>query len=245
MPGAKLLIVEDDSGVSKLLTVYLEGEGFAVTVAGSVADMQQAFQDQEPAGVILDVMLPDGDGWGALRWLRARSQLPVIMLTGKADTVDKVVGLELGADDYLAKPFDLRELLARLRTILRRHEVTGGKAIQTSMPDSGGDRGSGELRFPGLAIDLGAQLVRDEQGTILRLTQAEYRILLLLVRAPGSAVTRGHLMKSVAGRDWDPNDRSIDVHVSNLRRKLETALGRAGMIRTVRGAGYMFIPSGD
>lgn len=234
MAKTQILIVEDDPAVSKLLTAYLGKEGFETAIAGSVPEMQTAFLAAPPDMIILDVVLPGEDGWSALRWLRARSQVPVIMLTGKGDTVDKVVGLELGADDYLSKPFDLRELLARLRTVQRR-------AAKTDLP-SASPAPTEEVRFQGWVLDLAAQQLRNEQGEVVHLTLAEYRILELLAQAPRQVVTRERLMEAVAGRDWDPMDRSMDVHVSNLRRKLEANPRQSGLIRTVRGSGYMLVP---
>lgn len=235
MAKTQILIVEDDPAVSKLLTAYLGKEGYDTSVVGSVPEMQKTFTATTPDLIILDVMLPGEDGWSALRWLRARSQVPVVMLTGKGDTVDKVVGLELGADDYLAKPFDLRELLARLRTVQRRFE----KPATSTVPEAGL---TGEVKFRGWVLDLTAQQLRNENNEPVHLTLAEYRVLLILVQASSQVVTREQLMEAVAGRDWDPLDRSIDVHVSNLRRKLEADPKRSGLIRTVRGAGYMFVP---
>lgn len=234
----RILIVEDDQSVSKVVAAYLGKEGYDPHVVGSVPDMQKVFAEIKPDMVILDVMLPGEDGWSALRWIRARSQLPVVMLTGKGETIDKVVGLELGADDYLSKPFDLRELLARLRTVQRRIEKPKAAGVsETAEPLSG------EVSFHGWVLDLTAQQLKNEQGEIVHLTLAEYRVLVALARTPRQVITREQLMETVAGRNWDPLDRSIDVHVSNLRRKLESDPRRSGLIRTVRGSGYMFMPS--
>ncbi|MBN9498813.1 MAG: response regulator transcription factor [Alphaproteobacteria bacterium] len=239
MNKIRLLIVDDDPGVSKLLATYLGREGYAPEIADSVAAMQASFEKSPPELVILDVMLPDGDGWGALRWIRERSQLPVMMLTGKGDTIDKIVGLEMGADDYLAKPFEMRELLARLRTIQRRR-VYADQQIQQAQPAAAA--AETKFRFHGLEIDVVAHEVRDPNGAEIKLTMAEFRLLSILARNAGKVVPRDQLSEDVAGRDWDPNDRSIDVHLSNLRKKIDGAANRAGIIRTVRGTGYMLIP---
>ncbi len=206
-----------------------------MVVAETIAQMRSAFAAASPDVMILDVDLPDGDGRDALQWLRERSHVPVMMLTGHGDMVDKVVGLELGADDYLSKPFELRELLARLRTIQRRQSYAAGQpAVEIN----------GRLKTLGLEIDTKAQEVRDQSGAQIKLTQAEYHIFVLLVRSAGRVVTRERLMEDVAGRSWDPNDRSIDVHISNLRKKLvEADGGRSNIIRTVRSAGYMLVKS--
>jgi len=153
-----------------------------------------------------------------------------------------VVGLELGADDYLAKPFELRELLARIRTIQRRTEKAA--AAQASAPPVNGDS-DGKIAFAGWVLDLASHLVKSEAGETLHLTQAEFRILTLLARNPGAVVPRDDLMSAAAGRDWDPFDRSVDVHISNLRKKLDLDPDLPSLIRTVRGAGYMFVPKRD
>ncbi|MBV8168641.1 MAG: response regulator transcription factor [Alphaproteobacteria bacterium] len=231
--GVKLrvLIVEDDPAISKMLKTYLEREGYAVAAAGTVADMRSAIEGGKIDLVLLDVVLPDEDGWSALRWVRARGDLPVIMLTGKGETVDKVIGLELGADDYLAKPFDMRELLARMRSIHRRAE-------KRSAPNA-----DEAIAFAGWRLDVSSQQLKAEAGDTVHLTQAEYRILVLLAKNPRSVITRDQLMDAMAGREWEPLDRSIDVHISNLRRKLDPDPKQPSLIRTVRGAGYMFVPN--
>jgi DNA-binding response OmpR family regulator len=236
-PGAKhrVLIVEDDSSVAKLLRTYLEREGYSAASAETVADMRSAVEAGRVDLVLLDVVLPDEDGWSALRWLRARSDLPVIMLTGKGETVDKVIGLELGADDYLAKPFDLRELLARMRSIQRRAEKRAAPAAGATAADV--------IAFAGWMLDVASQQLKTEGGELVHLTQAEYRILVVLARNPRQVVSRDQLMEAMAGREWEPFDRSIDVHISNLRRKLDPDPKLPSLIRTVRGAGYMFVPS--
>ena len=233
--GAKpqILVVEDDSAVSKLIKTYLEREGYSVVVAETVQEMRAAIERAPVDMVILDVVLPDEDGWSALRWLRARHALPVIMLTGKAEPVDRVIGLELGADDYVAKPFDLRELLARMRTIQRRLDK-----VQAPPPANSPET----IQFAGWTLDTVSQQLLSVAGERVHLTQAEYRILALLARNPRRVVSRDELMDATAGRDWEPFDRSIDVHISNLRRKIDPDPKQPSLIRTVRGAGYMFVP---
>lgn len=239
MTGSKILIVEDDRAVFRLLQSYLEREGYSVVNAETVASMRRLFDSTQVSMVLLDVGLPDEDGWSALKWLRARSDLPIIMLTGKGEMTDKVVGLELGADDYLAKPFELRELLARIRTLQRRTE----KAATAAAPSA--ESAASKITFAGWVLDPASHLVKSEAGETLHLTQAEFRILTLLARNPNAVVPRDDLMTAAAGRDWDPFDRSVDVHVSNLRKKLDLDPNLPSLIRTVRGAGYMFVPKRD
>ena len=172
MNGNKILIVEDDRAVLRMLQAYLEREGYSTLHAETVAAMRRIFESGVVGMVLLDVGLPDEDGWSALKWLRARSDIPIIMLTGKSEITDKVVGLELGADDYLAKPFELRELLARIRTIQRRTEKAAAAAIPETDPEA-------KISFAGWVLDPASHLVRSECGETLHLTQAEFRILAL------------------------------------------------------------------
>jgi two-component system, OmpR family, response regulator len=231
-----VLIVEDDDSISMPTKAYLEHEGYETSVSESVAGMRSATMDGTVDLIILDVGLPDEDGWSALRWLRARSGLPVIMLSGRCDTGDKVVGLELGADDYLAKPFELRELLARLRSIQRRlqHAETAVSSAPTEKA----------IKFAGWVLDPLSQQLTSDTGQLVHLTQMEYQLLALLVQSPRRVVTRDQLMDVMANRDWEPFDRSVDVHISKLRRKIDPVGKVSSLIRTVRGSGYMFIPDG-
>jgi len=235
MSLGKILVVDDDRAVSRLLQTYLEREGYLVLKADSVADMRRTVETTILDMVLLDVGLPGEDGWSALKWLRARGDLPVIMLTGRSEMTDKVVGLELGADDYLVKPFELRELLARIRTVQRRFIKATERAADLAAAD--------KITFADWVLDPASQLVKSQSGEQLHLTLAEYRILELLARHPGRAIRRDDLMNAAAGRDWDPMDRSIDVHISNLRKKLDRDPQLPSLIRTVRGAGYMFVPT--
>jgi two-component system, OmpR family, response regulator len=239
----KILIVEDDRAVFRLLQSYLEREGYSVINAETVASMRRIVESSQVSMVLLDVGLPDEDGWSALKWLRARSDLPIIMLTGKGEMTDKVVGLELGADDYLAKPFELRELLARIRTIQRRTEKAAAASAAAAPASDAGN--GGKISFAGWVLDPASHLVKSDAGETLHLTQAEFRILSLLAKNPNVVVPRDDLMSAAAGRDWDPFDRSVDVHISNLRKKLDLDPNLPSLIRTVRGAGYMFVPKRD
>jgi DNA-binding response OmpR family regulator len=227
------LIVEDDPAVSKLIKTYLEGEGYDTSTAETAVQMRAAIEAKKVDFIILDDVLPDEGGWSVLRWLRARHALPVIMLAGRAEPVDRVIGLELGADDYVAKPFDLRELLARIRTIQRRV----GNARPPPSPTT-----TEAIQFAGWTLNFASQRLLSGAGDAQHLTQAEYRVLVLLARNPRRIVSRDELMDATAGRDWEPFDRSIDVHISRLRRKIDSDPRLPSLIRTVRGAGYMFIP---
>jgi len=220
-----LLIIDDDTELCALLVEFLGREGFHVAVENDGAHGLEIALEGHFALIILDLMLPSLDGFALLKRLRARSRVPVLMLTARGEDVDRIVGLELGADDYLAKPFNPRELLARIKAILRRAETPP----------------KGRLEINGVAIDPGSREVTCE-GRAVDVTTLEFDILELLMGAAGRVVSRDTLMESMYNRKATPFDRSIDMHVSHLRRKLE--LERT-LIKTVRGVGYQFCRPGD
>jgi DNA-binding response OmpR family regulator len=219
----RLLIVDDDHELCSMLGEYLGPEGFATETVGTGPMALDRLVRGPVDLVVLDVMLPELSGFEVLRRIRATSRMPVIMLTARGEEVDRVVGLELGADDYLAKPFSPRELVARIRAVLRR---MSGDAQQTN----------GILAWGPLRLDLRARRA-DVNDHDLELTAAELRILELLVRADTKTVTRDELMTLALGRRLLPTDRSLDTHVSNLRRKLMKATDRV-TVQSVRGTGY-------
>ena len=224
---AKLLLVDDDQELCELLREYLEAEDFSVSMAHDGADALAATAREEFEVIVLDVMLPVYNGFEVLRQLRQYCQTPVLMLTAKGDTDDRIVGLESGADDYLAKPCNPRELVARLRAILRRVDTT-----ETSTPKVEA------LRVDDLEIAPGSRSATFSHQPVA-LTGAEFTVLELLVRAAGEVISKEDLTQQALGRELTPYDRSIDVHVSNIRKKL-TALGAAKeLIINIRGAGYM------
>jgi DNA-binding response OmpR family regulator len=225
----RLLLIEDDVRLCRLVKEYLEGMGYAVSMEHSgPAGLAAALREKWHA-IILDVMLPGMDGFEVLRQLRAHSTVPVLMLTGRGEEADRIVGLEMGADDYLPKTFSTRELLARLRAVLRRSVITDAAAS---------DRRNAPLAVGGLYIDPashGAML----EGQPLPLTRQEFDLLLALARASGRVKTREHLLLEVADRDFEAFDRSIDVHISSLRKKLGDDARAPRWIETIRGVGYM------
>jgi len=232
--NAKLLIVDDDPAIRKMLTNYFDHQGYT-TASASTAQEMRAVLAREPIDlVILDVVMPEEDGLSAIGALRADLSVPVIMVTGKSDTVDRIVGLELGADDYVAKPFELRELLARVRSVLRRTRATRAE----SAPEK-----SSSFEFGGFRLDVESQSLFTADGVRLHLTLAEFQLLHAFVRHPNRVLTRDQLLAASARRGWEPFDRSIDVHISHLRRKIEERPDRPQYIRTIRGAGYMFCPT--
>jgi two-component system OmpR family response regulator len=230
MSGKVILVVEDDRDIRSLLADFLKREGFTVEVAEDGTAADRALARIKPDLVVLDLMLPGEDGLSICRRLRARAATPILMLTAKNDDIDRIVGLELGADDYLGKPFNPRELLARIRAILRRAEAAVARA--------------GERRrrsFGGFVIDLDARSVERADGTIVPLTSAEFDLLACFVERPRRVLTRDQLLDWTRGRSADPFDRTIDVTVSRLRKKLETADPSApALVTTVRNGGYLF-----
>jgi DNA-binding response OmpR family regulator len=224
----RILIIDDDTKLCRLVRDYLEPVGYDVSIANSGPAGVAAALKEPFAAVILDVMLPGADGFSVLRMIRAESQVPVLMLTGRGEEPDRVMGLELGADDYLPKTFSTRELLARLRAVIRRSIITG----DLSKPERGA------IAVGNLLIDEHARTA-DLEGEKLQLTAVEFDLLLSLAKAAGRVKTREQLLLEVADRDFDVFDRSIDVHISSLRKKLRDDAKAPRFIVTVRSAGYM------
>jgi two-component system, OmpR family, phosphate regulon response regulator OmpR len=221
----RVLIVDDDARLVEMLGGYLRSRGYRVDGCGDAESGLETLRRAEYDAVVLDVMLPGIDGLEACRRIRARSQVPILMLTARGDDMDRIVGLELGADDYLPKPFNPRELLARLAAILRR---TRGAAAQPAEV----------LRFGALEIDRAAREVR-VRGERRELTGRQFDLLLLLAERAGRVQSREQLMDALKGEEWDNVDRSIDVHISRLRQAIEDDPKRPRYVRTVRGAGYV------
>jgi DNA-binding response OmpR family regulator len=220
----RVLLVDDDAELCHLVTRFLAREGFEISWAFDAATGIERALAHDYSLIMLDVMLPDADGFEALRRIRQQSRTPVLMLTARGDTQDRIRGLEMGADDYLPKPFDPAELLARIRAILRR---SAPRAVSAAMAI--GD----------IELDGGARTVR-RNATPVDLTTIEFDLLAALMRAAGSTVSREDLVRAVLGRDFSPFDRSIDTHVCNLRRKLGPLDDGGERIKGVRGAGYLF-----
>lgn len=231
MSASRILLIDDDTELCDLLTAYLSREGFSVKACNEGSRGAEEALSGDYSLVVLDVMLPGSSGFDVLRQIRARSDVPVLMLTARGDEVDRIVGLELGADDYLPKPFNPRELIARIRAVQRRAEPKGvaGGAL----------RAQGHLIVGDVELDAGARVVR-RGGEPVELTAVEFTILELLLRGAGQVVEREDLAKKALGRELAPFDRSIDVHVSSLRKKLGRELNGIERIKTVRGVGYLY-----
>jgi len=222
----QVLIVDDDTRLSAMLADYLSANGFAVHTAPSGLGGLAELSRRAPDAVVLDIMLPDIDGFETCRRMRAVSDVPILMLTAKGDETDRIVGLEIGADDYLPKPFNPRELLARLRAILRRRNA--GSAAPSKI-----------LRFGRLEIDPGSRSVRID-GHECTMTSYQFDLLVVLAENAGRILSREQLMDMVRGEELEAFDRSIDVHVSRIRAAIETDPKQPRRIVTVRGAGYVF-----
>ncbi len=225
-----LLVVDDDPEIRALLRDYLDQNSFRTTTAADGKAMWQAL-DQAPVDlVILDVMMPGDDGLVLCRNLRARSNIPIIMLTARGEDMDRIIGLEMGADDYLPKPFNPRELLARIKVILRRARQT---------PANGFPESARAVRFANWTLDLAARHLKSAEGVVVSLSSGEFRLLQVFLEHPNRVLTRDQLLDFCQGRDWDPYDRSIDVQVSRLRRRLGDDAKDPTIIKTVRGEGYL------
>ena len=236
MPETTVLVVEDEDSFVEALTVGLSREGFRVRVARDGSEALEMFDTVRPDLVLLDVMLPKVSGVDVCRELRRRSQVPIIMVTAKSAEIDTVVGLEVGADDYVTKPFELRELLARIKAVLRRLTPTD------SAPSAAAAPAREKLRFAEWSLDVAARSLCDAQGREVALTSGEFDLLCTFVRHPGRVLSRDFLLEQTRGREAGPFDRTIDVQIGRLRKKLERDADDPQLIKSVRGAGYILVP---
>lgn len=234
----RILVVDDDPRVRRLLDRYLTREGFEVAQAASGAEMREAMGQGPVSLVLLDLVLPGEDGLTLARELRQHSNVPIIMLSGKGKMLDRVIGLEVGADDYITKPFHLREVLARIRSVLRRQgEVPGAIEAAPESPAEGT-----VYDFAGWRLDATKRELVDAERAPVALTTGEFNLLLALVRSAGRVLDRDQLMDQVKNRAWSPYDRSMDSQVRRLRTKIERDPSKPELIKTVRGVGYVFTP---
>ena len=233
--NGRVLVVEDDPAIRHMVAEYLGGQGYDVREAQSGSDMRTAIERDLPDVVLLDVRLPGEDGITLARYLRERYDVGIIMVTAAGSVVDRVVGLEVGADDYVTKPFDPRELLARLKSVMRR--------LQSPAPAQSHAR-VGPERVPvgRCFLDVAAHRLLDVQGSDVPLTAMEYDLLKVFTEHPNKVLSRDQILTLTRNREWEPFDRSIDIRIARLRRKVESNPEEPRAIRTVRGAGYMFVP---
>ena len=244
MTPTHIAVLDDETDITQLLASYLSTHGYRITQVHSGRDLLATMRGDPPALVLLDLGLPGEDGFTIARQLREHFRCGLVIVTGRGDSVDKVVGLEVGADDYVTKPFDLRELAARIKAVLRR------LAPIESRESGGASNAPGEtaaalresFRFAGWEFDTGARTLRDPQGVEVVLTTGEFDLLGVFVRHPGRVLSRDLLLEQTRGRDAGPFDRTIDVQIGRLRKKMEADPERPALIKSVRGAGYVLVP---
>jgi DNA-binding response OmpR family regulator len=233
-----IAIVDDEPDITQLVAGYLSRQGFRVSALGSGHALIELMSADRPDLVLLDLGLPGEDGFAIARKLRERWQCGLIIVTGRGDAVDKVVGLEIGADDYVTKPFDLRELLARIKAVLRRLAPPAEAAAAPQAPRE-------RLCFDGWELDVAARRLLDRSGESVLLTGGEFDLLCLLAQHAGRVLSRDFLLEHTRGRDAAPFDRTIDVQIGRLRRKLGDDADDAQVIKSVRGVGYVLTPRVD
>ena len=252
-PPLHIAVLDDEVDITQLLASYLRGHGYRVTPLHNGRSLMQMMPVDPPALVLLDLGLPGEDGFLIARQLREHWRCGLVIVTGRGDSVDKVVGLEVGADDYVTKPFDLRELLARIKAVLRRlapedvpgnaHGEVHGSAHGQDLAPPGAPRG--KLRFAGWALDTGARSLTNPQGVDVALTSGEFDLLLAFAQHAGRVLSRDFLLEQTRRREAGPFDRTIDVQVGRLRKKLEANADVPQIIKSVRGAGYILVPPVD
>ena len=233
-----ILIVDDDPRIRTMLRRYLTDEGFRVSEAEDGGAMRGALDGDPVDLVLLDLMMPGEDGLSLARHVRQRSDIPIIMLTGKGDLIDRVAGLEAGADDYIAKPFHLREVLARIRTVLRRGR--GSAAPPAAGAELESAAAEETLVFQGWRLDLVRRELRRSDGELVPLTAGEFDLLRVFAGHPNRVLGRDRLMNLLKGQEWEAYDRAVDAQVVRLRKKIEADPSNPALIKTVRGAGYVF-----
>ncbi len=242
MTKATVLTVDDDANLQVVLSHYLESEGYGVSCAVSGNDLKEKLQVIKPNVILLDLVLPDTDGLSLLGYIRAQYPFPVIVVSGKSDTTEKVVCLEMGADDYMTKPFEMRELSARIKAVLRRALEKEKAAINSASAGDGKEKGADKnVRFGTWTMDRAKLQVFDTTGASADLTTGEFKMLDTLIRANGRVLSREFLFDVTREADYDSYDRAVDIQIGRLRKKLNDDPKDSLYIKTVRGAGYMFI----
>ena len=230
----RIVIVEDDADIRGMVADYLSREGYNVCSCASGEELRQQLSSGRADLILLDIQLPGEDGITIARRLRADRNTPIIMMTGRDDIVDRVVGLEIGADDYVTKPFDLRELRARVRAVMRRAEP--------GRPGSAPAASGSVVCFGKVCLDLDRRVLLDEDRAEIRLTATEFDLLSAFARAPNRVLSREFLLDTAPARDRDSFDRAIDIRITRIRQKVEVEPTKPQVIRTVRNVGYMFVP---
>ena len=235
MSAAHLAVVDDEPEITQLVANYLKGHGFRVSQLHNGAALFDLMAADAPVLVLLDLGLGSEDGLAIARKLREHHRCGLVFVTGRTDAIDKIVGLEVGADDYVTKPFDLRELVARIKAVLRRLEPGAATPTATAARST--------LQFGGWSLDTAARTLTSPERREVPLTTGEFDLLITFARHPGRVLSRDFLLEAARGRESGPFDRTIDVQVGRLRRKIETDPENPQIIKSVRGAGYLFVPS--
>ena len=237
--STRILVIDDEPELREMLDEYLRRQGFAMDTAESAAVARRKLAEQSFDLVLLDINMPGEDGLSLARFLREHYRLGIIMLTAAGDTVDRIIGLEMGADDYIPKPFDPRELLARIKSVLRRGLV----ATMAEQPPETATATGRTVRFGRCLLDIEAhKLLRENDGVEVPITSMEFDLLKAFADHPNRVLSRDQLLDLAHNRDWDPFDRSIDIRVTRIRRKVELDPSKPQTIKTVRGVGYMYVP---
>ncbi|HZX24580.1 MAG TPA: response regulator [Woeseiaceae bacterium] len=242
----RIMVVDDDPDVREMLQDFLDLHHFEVGMARSADEARELLAAFAPDLILLDIGLPGEDGLSLARYVREHHDVAIVIVSGAGDTLDRIIGLEVGADDYLTKPFDTRELLARVKSVLRRYRRnadTAETAATTGGP-AGRAAAAGELIAVGrYRLDCTAEVLLDEAGEEVPLTRMEYELLHVLAERPNRPLSRDRILNLTQNRDWDPYDRSVDIRVARLRQKVEEDPANPRLIRTVRGVGYKFVPA--
>jgi DNA-binding response OmpR family regulator len=231
-----IIVVDDEPEICSMLADYLGHAGYVVSTAGDGGAMRRILEERPADLVILDINMPGEDGLSLARYLRANVKVGIVMLTAAGEVVDRIVGLEMGADDYIAKPVDLRELLARVRAVLRRVPAA---------PPEGSEAPPHQIHFGPCRLDLDAHKLYDADGEEVPITSMEFDLLKAFADHPNRVLSRDQLLDLAHNKGWEPFDRSIDIRIARLRRKVEADPGKPQVIKTVRGAGYIFVPRGE
>ena len=234
-----IIIVDDEAPAREMVGDYLKMHGFNVTLCDGGKSLRGAIESGTPDLVVLDLNMPEEDGLSIIRDLKSRTNVPVIMLTATASPIDRVVGLELGADDYVAKPCELRELMARIRSVLRQ------STAKAPAPGETGGAKDQLVRFGTKWLDLEAQALRDDEGNEHPLTASEFGLLKVFAANPKRVLSRERLLELANARDAEAFDRAVDLRIMRIRRKIEIDPAKPAVIRTIRGGGYLFSPTGD
>lgn len=234
-----IIVVDDEPDLRDMVGEYLQEQGFDVSLAGNGGELRAILKKRLADLVVLDVNMPGEDGLTLARYLREHYSTGIVMLTAAGNVVDRIVGLEVGADDYIAKPFDPRELLARIKSVLRRLPREGGQEEKTEL------KPANEIRFGKCVLNLEAHTLHTLDGAEVPITSMEFDLLKAFAMHPNRVLTRDQLLNMAHNRDWDPFDRSIDIRINRIRRKIEHDPSKPQAIKTVRGAGYVFKPVSD